>query len=156
MARFVANPVIVEAVQYRSGDVACWPDEFRRALHRHIGGGRVEVTTGDGPRPLLDGDWVVHGPDGLFSVWREAAFEVWFAPRVPHVVNADDDPGDAEEAPGEATAASGQPARAQVERRKSASSGKSKAKIPTGKSTPKITPVSAPAETPPVSAPAET
>lgn len=131
MARFVANPVIVEAVQYRSGDVACWPDEFRRALHRHIGGGRVEVTTGDGPRPLRDGDWVVHGPDGLFSVWREAAFEVWFALRVPPAVLDDED--DAEQ-----DAASSETASASSARAKSSSGGKSKAKTP---------PVSAPAET---------
>jgi len=79
MPRFQAKPVIVEALQF-TGDIAQWPEQFRLAVRRHLPGGITEIVTGDGVRAIRFGDWVVHGPSGQFSVWREAEFETCFAP----------------------------------------------------------------------------
>jgi hypothetical protein len=78
MPRFVAKSFIVSAEQF-TGDVAQWPDAFRRAVLRHLPGGVTEISTGDGPRPCRFSDWVVHGPGG-FSVVHDAVFEACFAP----------------------------------------------------------------------------
>jgi hypothetical protein len=81
MPRFIARPVEVEAHQY-DGTTVCMPDDFRRALIRHLPNGTVEFLTGDGPRPCKYHDWVVRGPDGLLSVIRDATFEAMFTPLV--------------------------------------------------------------------------
>lgn len=78
MSRFVARPITVEAVRFE-GTISFWPESFRLAVRRHQPGGITEIFTGDGVRPVLFGNHVVRGPDGLFTVWREAAFETWFA-----------------------------------------------------------------------------
>jgi hypothetical protein len=54
------------------------PESFRMAVRRHLVGGVIEVATGDGPRLCKHEDWIVHGPDGQFSVQRAAMFETWF------------------------------------------------------------------------------
>lgn len=79
MPRFVANPVIVSCERF-TGTIDQWPESFRLAVRRHLAGGITEIMTGDGVRPVRYGDWVVHGPDGLFTVWHESQFETFFAP----------------------------------------------------------------------------
>lgn len=76
MPRFVAKKITIEAWQF-AGDVAQWPEPFRRAVLRHLPGGITEIRTDDGPRPCRVSDWVVHGPGG-FRVVHEAAFEAMF------------------------------------------------------------------------------
>ena len=93
MPRFVARPVLVEAFQF-DGTTVGMPDAFRAALLRHLPNGTVEFMTGDGPRPCKYHDWIVRGPDGPFSVMREAAFEMMFAPVVtpPEALKPQDPP----------------------------------------------------------------
>lgn len=81
MPRFVAKPTIVEAIQY-DGHMSLMPESFRLTLRRHLADGTVEIMTGDGARACKYGDWIVHGPDGLFSVMRNATFEAMFTPHV--------------------------------------------------------------------------
>jgi hypothetical protein len=77
MPRFVAKPVIVTAFQY-DGHLHLMPEAFRLAVRGHRAGGIIEVMTGDGVRQCKHEDWIVHGPDGSFSVQRNAMFETWF------------------------------------------------------------------------------
>lgn len=79
MPRFVARPVIIDAYCFE-GDVALWPEAFRFAVLRHLSGGITEIRTNDGPRHCCAGDWVMRGPDGTFSVVRDATFEAMFGP----------------------------------------------------------------------------
>jgi hypothetical protein len=81
MPRFVTRQNTVNAVQF-TGDIAFWPEPFRLAVRRHLPGGTTEIFTGDGVRPCKIGDWVVNGPDGAMMVWRNAAFETFFEPKV--------------------------------------------------------------------------
>ena len=90
MPRFVAKPVVIEAWQF-TGSIAFWPESFRLAVGRHLPGGLTEIMTGDGMRPVPAGAWIAHGPDGTFSVWRDAAFETMFAPHET-IPLADPDP----------------------------------------------------------------
>jgi hypothetical protein len=82
MPRYVARPVQVTAFQY-DGHTHEWPEAFRMAVRRHLPGGTVEIMTGDGLRPCKHGDWIMHTPDGQFSVVRDAAFETMFEPQRP-------------------------------------------------------------------------
>lgn len=84
MPRFVARPVMVEAHQW-TGHTHLMPEAFRLAVRGHRAGGIIEVMTGDGVRQCKHEDWIVHGPDGSFSVQRNAMFETWFAPVVPAI-----------------------------------------------------------------------
>jgi len=77
MPRFIGKPVIVEAFQFE-GHTHTMPESFRLAVRAHRVGGIIEVMTGDGVRACRHGDWLVHGPDGTFSVQRGALFETWF------------------------------------------------------------------------------
>jgi hypothetical protein len=79
MPRFVARPIVVEAHQY-DGNTVAMPDAFRMAVRRHLPGGTVEVMAGEQLRACKHGDWIVRGPDGQFSVVRDAAFETMFEP----------------------------------------------------------------------------
>jgi hypothetical protein len=81
MPRFVTRNVTINAVQF-TGDIAFWPEAFRLAVRRHLSGGITEIMTGDGVRACRYGDWVVNGPDGAMTVWKDAAFEAFFAPKV--------------------------------------------------------------------------
>jgi hypothetical protein len=81
MPRFVAKPVTVEAHMW-DGHMHMMSDAFRRSVLRHLPNGTVEINTGDGPRPCAQGSWIVHGPDGAFSVMRKAAFAAMFKPHV--------------------------------------------------------------------------
>jgi hypothetical protein len=81
MPRFTTRSVQIEAVQW-SGSTHLMSDAFRRAVLRYLPDGTVEIGTGDGPRPCKQGWWIVHGPDGAFSVMRAAAFEAMFMPYV--------------------------------------------------------------------------
>lgn len=82
MPRFIARPIIVEAFQFL-GDIALMPEDFRRAVGRHLGGGITEVVTGEGVRPCRHSDWIVRGSDGTFSVIRDTNFEAAFEPHAP-------------------------------------------------------------------------
>lgn len=84
MPRFVAIPIQIEAFQY-DGHISLMPDSFRMTLLRHLNDGTIEIRTGDGARSCKYGDWIVHGPDGLFSVMRNATFEAMFTPHVAEV-----------------------------------------------------------------------
>lgn len=77
MPRFTAKPITIEAVRF-NGDIAPWPEPFRRAVLRHLPGGITEIATGDGPRPCRSSDWVTLGPAG-FSVIHAAPFEAMFS-----------------------------------------------------------------------------
>lgn len=77
MPRFVARSIIIEAVQ-NTGSIAEWPDPFRMAVVRYMPGGTIDVMTGDGARQCRYLDWMVRGPDGQFTVVRDAAFEAMF------------------------------------------------------------------------------
>lgn len=83
MPRFIARPVIIEAHQFDKGTIGQWPDSFRLAVRRRMPDGTVEIMTGDGARNCKHRDWVWRGPDGEFSVSREAAFEAMFDEHVP-------------------------------------------------------------------------
>ena len=80
MPRFAARPIGVTAFQW-TGHTHMLPEAFRLAVCRHLVGGMIEIRTGDGPRVCKHDDWIVHGPDGLFSVLRNAAFETMFEPQ---------------------------------------------------------------------------
>lgn len=80
MPRFVGRPVIVEAHSFE-GNVAFWPEPFRLAVRRHYPDGTIGVAVGSELRTAKYGDWVVHGPDGLFTVMTPAAFEAMFSPQ---------------------------------------------------------------------------
>lgn len=82
MPRFVARPLVVEAFQWL-GHTHELPESFRLAITRHLPAGGVEVMTGDGARQCRHYDWIVRGPEGLFSVLRAAAFEASFEAFVP-------------------------------------------------------------------------
>lgn len=77
MPRFIARPVGVTAFPW-NGHLHELPESFRLAVRRHLVGGIIEVMTGDGVRACKHGDWIVAGPDGTFSVQRQATFETWF------------------------------------------------------------------------------
>lgn len=77
MPRYIGRPVGVEAHQW-TGHAHMLPDAFRLAIRAHRAGGIVEVMTGDGIRQCKHEDWIVAGPDGTFSVQRNAMFETWF------------------------------------------------------------------------------
>jgi len=78
MPRYTAKPIGVEAFQF-NGSMNAMPESFRLALRRHLVGGTVEIMTGDGPRVCKYHDWIVRGPDGDFTVMRDAAFEATYA-----------------------------------------------------------------------------
>lgn len=82
MPRYVARPVIVEAYAW-TGHTHELPEDFRRAITRHLQAGGVEVMTGDGARQCKHYDWIVRGPEGQFSVIRAAAFEAGYEEHVP-------------------------------------------------------------------------
>ena len=82
MPRFIARPVIVEAFQFMGG-TALFPDDFRRAILRHLPGGITEVATGEGPRAMKYGDWLLKGADGTFQVRPAGSFDTWFEIHVP-------------------------------------------------------------------------
>lgn len=85
MARFVSRPgVIVEAHQY---DGAPLPLELAPAVLRRRPDGGIDVATENGPRHCKPTDWVIRDRDGMFSVMRDAAFEVMFEPRVKRPYN---------------------------------------------------------------------
>lgn len=87
MPRFVARPIVVEAHQYM-GHAVDWPDSFRAAIRRFHHDGTVDVSVGGDLRPMWHRDWLIRGPDGLFSVMKPAAFEHSFAEIVPEVARA--------------------------------------------------------------------
>jgi hypothetical protein len=77
MPRFVARPVGVEAHLF-DGHIHAMPESFRLAVRGFRGPGVIDVLTLDGLRQCRHGDWIVHGPDGQFSVHRAATFETYF------------------------------------------------------------------------------
>jgi hypothetical protein len=87
MPRFVARPVVVEACQFVSQSTQL-PYDFRVAVKRMLANGTADVMTGDGMRVCKPGDWIMRGPDGTFSVVRDAVFEAMFQEHVPPVVVA--------------------------------------------------------------------
>lgn len=82
MPRFVARPIVIEAHQF-DGHTVAMPDAFRMAVRRQLADGTIDVMTGDGLRSCRYGDWIVHGPDGQFSVVRASTFEMMFADHAP-------------------------------------------------------------------------
>lgn len=81
MPRFVARPVVVEA-HHLLESVNAMPEAFRLAVRRFLPNGTIEVMTGDGMRICRHTDWVMRGPDGEFSVMKNATFEAMFEPHV--------------------------------------------------------------------------
>jgi hypothetical protein len=81
MPRFTTRPCQIEAHEW-DGHMHMMPDAFRRCVLRYLPNNMVEIDTGDGPRPCAHGSWIVHGPDGAFSVMRKAAFAAMFMPYV--------------------------------------------------------------------------
>jgi len=82
MPQFVGRPVIVEAYPFEA-NVAFLPEAFRQAVRRHFPDGTIGVAVGSELRVAKYGDWIVHGPDGLFTVLTPAAFETMFSPMAP-------------------------------------------------------------------------
>ncbi|MGD0108360.1 MAG: hypothetical protein ABSC06_30625 [Rhodopila sp.] len=91
MPRFVARPIGITAVQW-TGHTHMLPEAFRLAVCRHLVGGMIEIRTADGPRACKHEDWIVHGPDGTFSVVRGALFETWFEALQPTPIVTDPEP----------------------------------------------------------------
>ncbi len=78
MPRFVARPVVVEAVQYTGGQL---PPSFALGIARHRLDG-LDIHTEDGLRHCKVSDWVFRDWNGQFWVMSDARFEAMFEEQV--------------------------------------------------------------------------
>ena len=79
MPRFVGRPVVIEAHQW-DGYLHDLSETFRQAVRGFLPGGLMTIATIDGPKRCAQGDWIVHGPDGAFSIVKAALFEAMYQP----------------------------------------------------------------------------